>query len=322
MRFGTKTQSWQLAAPFITIAQAFADLERGVAPDLFSTSVSPKRRSRSTEHRRLQILATAFFDLLMILDKPREAPQGRDRIATFVAGFVREWPGMGGVEAITIINWRDQVGKRHPSEQQQFEMVRDHILSLPDPRSEVEELLRNPPGVLFSCGTLNQQEIDTLRGAGVPLSTLCRPCIAGAGQVISDGDATFTFEGHCKVDEPSVRAILFPGFDEAGTLIDIVAWAYVTGWIGSWLGRAWGLGAEQVFQPRLDEHGALIIWRSPLNWLRSNWSGLVLIRLDAAIYHLEDAGPVVAEDLEHGSALRQLLMRPPNSILVPNGGEA
>jgi hypothetical protein len=136
----------ELAAPFLAIAQAFEDLEQGVAPDLFSTSVTPRQRSRSSEHRRLQILAASLLDVLIYLDKIADSPRGRDRLASMVAGHVRDWPGMERAKAITIINWRDQIQKRPASEQQQFEAIKHHILSHPDPQSEVANLLKDPPG--------------------------------------------------------------------------------------------------------------------------------------------------------------------------------
>jgi hypothetical protein len=136
----------ELAAPFLAIAQALQDLEQGVAPDLFSTSVTPRQRSRSSEHRRLQVLAASLLDILMHLDKLTDSPAGHDHHAGTVAKHVRKWPGMSGVEAVTIINWRNLIQRRPPVEQQQFEAIKLHILNQSNPQSEVAKLLKNPPG--------------------------------------------------------------------------------------------------------------------------------------------------------------------------------
>jgi hypothetical protein len=58
------------------------------------------------------------------------------------------------------------------------------------------------------------------------------------------------------------------------------------------------------------------VWRSPLDWLRQGRRGIVLLRSHAAAYALDDTGPLMAEDLEHGLELRRLLTRPGPRILV------
>lgn len=95
---GVRHENPELAMPFIAIAQAFEDIERDVSPDLFSKNVEQKKRSRSTEHRRLQVLAASLLDILISLDRLAGEPKGRDRLAAFVARHVQKWPGMSSVE--------------------------------------------------------------------------------------------------------------------------------------------------------------------------------------------------------------------------------
>jgi hypothetical protein len=45
---GVRHENPELAAPFIAIAEAFSDLEAGVPPPLFSTSIALRHRSRSS----------------------------------------------------------------------------------------------------------------------------------------------------------------------------------------------------------------------------------------------------------------------------------
>lgn len=136
----------ELAAPFISIAQAFEDLERGITPEIFSTDVRPKKRPRSSEHRRLQIFAAALLDVSMVVENSAPASRNRDQVASWIADSVRRWPGMTRVDAVTVINWRDQMHKKPWHEQQQFDAIRSHLLGLSNPRLKVEEILKYPPG--------------------------------------------------------------------------------------------------------------------------------------------------------------------------------
>ena len=158
------------------------------------------------------------------------------------------------------------------------------------------------------------REWQELRGAGVALVALCRPYMVLAGMVVVDGPAGFSFAA--KATLMRQRAFLIAVKDEDGRFLDIAAWQPAKSWVGLWLGRAWALGQARVHAPRLGEEGALPVWRSPLNWLRAGREGIVLIRPGAAAYFLDDAGPLLAEDMAHASELRRLLTRTGPRILV------
>ena len=77
-----------------------------------------------------------------------------------------------------------------------------------------------------------------------------------------------------------------------------------------------GVGTSKRPFSLVREAGALPVWRSPLNWLRAGREGIVLIRPTAAAYFLDDAGPLLAEDVAHAAELRRLMTRTGPRILV------
>jgi hypothetical protein len=56
----------ELAAPFLHIAEAFAELERGGKPRLFAKKTTPeKERERSPERKHIQMLAAAALEVMI-----------------------------------------------------------------------------------------------------------------------------------------------------------------------------------------------------------------------------------------------------------------
>lgn len=157
---------------------------------------------------------------------------------------------------------------------------------------------------------------EELARAGIPPAALEVPSPVLTAHVIFCGAASFEFDQHHASGEPGTPVLLFLMTDPCGTAVDIAAFDYRTGQLAIWLGRAWALGQERVYAPRLSEHQALAVWRSPLDWLRHGRHGVVLIRSHAAACHLDDAGPLMAEDVQHGLELRRVLARPGPRILV------
>lgn len=76
------------------------------------------------------------------------------------------------------------------------------------------------------------------------------------------------------------------------------------------------MGEGTIFAPRLESE-ALPVWRWPLDWLRADRRGIVLLKPQLAAQFLRDVGPLMAEDVEHGLELeRQLTIAAPR-IVVP-----
>jgi hypothetical protein len=110
-------QNPELAAPFLALRVALQDVERGVRPDLFSTDPALRKRSRSSQRKHLQMLASVALDVLMFLGDTHE------RAAARVARGVSEWPGFepAAVTPVTIKNWRNQMLGSAPQEGAHFD---------------------------------------------------------------------------------------------------------------------------------------------------------------------------------------------------------
>jgi hypothetical protein len=92
----------------------------------------------------MQMLASVALEVLM------EVGDSRDNAAQKVASRVSKWPGMYPpyITATTIRNWRDQQRSKAKSARSQFQKLRAYILKQPDPRAEIDRLLKEgPPGV-------------------------------------------------------------------------------------------------------------------------------------------------------------------------------
>jgi hypothetical protein len=152
------------------------------------------------------------------------------------------------------------------------------------------------------------------------MDALMGPPPLKAGYVVFDQHG-FEFEHHSSLGTEGTRASLFLVTDPWGTALDIVAWCSKTGRLATWLGRAWAIGEDTIYRPRLSDHGALPVWRDPVRYLQANREGIVIVRPHAAALYLEDVGPPLAEDTLHGLELEELLTRPCPRILVPTPEE-
>jgi hypothetical protein len=147
----------ELAAPFMQIAAAFEELERGGKPKLFSKKSAPDReRERSPERRHIHMLAAAALEVMVKLEprniKSSDAePSKRDTAAARIARHVNRWPGMAAQQVTggTIIAWRNHQRSLSKSERKPFDTVVEKILTETNPRKTVDQLLRSGPPGLF-----------------------------------------------------------------------------------------------------------------------------------------------------------------------------
>ena len=135
-----------------------------------------------------------------------------------------------------------------------------------------------------------------------------------AGDIIVDGPHSFGLSA-AKAGAAPERAFLIAVTHEGDRFIDIAAWrrpgtaqAVAQAAVGHW--------GRRNRSPSLVAEGALPVWRSPLNWLRAGRDGIVIIRPEAAASLLDGAGPLLAEDVAHARALRELLTRTGPRILL------
>jgi hypothetical protein len=143
----------ELAGPFLQIAAAFEDLERGGKPKLFSKkSVPEKERERSPERKHIHMLAAASLEV-MLKPTPRgsniwgDDASKRSGAADMIARHVNKWPGMEAqvVTRRTVIAWRNQQRRLSESDRKPFDTVVEKILAEPNPRKTLDNLLRTGP---------------------------------------------------------------------------------------------------------------------------------------------------------------------------------
>jgi len=136
----------------------------------------------------------------------------------------------------------------------------------------------------------------------VPLAVQCaRVILDGYGGYIASGIGDFAYI------LPVIR----------DSIIDLVAWVPRTGEIATRDGIGAMLGEGHVGCDGWGTTGrAIPVFRSPLNWLRADRQGLVIVNPDLAARRL--AGAILdAEDVAHRQELTDLLRLPPPAILVP-----
>ena len=178
-------------------------------------------------------------------------------------------------------------------------------------------------GTFNAMFDLTPREREDLIRNGVSENIIDKPTPIRAGMVRFVDSQTFVFEQHDRLSLQARhgRAFLFLVEDDGGDPLDIVAWTPTSNRhrLATWAGRAWGLGRDEAFVPRVAEHDALPIHRDPLAWLRAGRRGCVILRPRLAADVLCDASPLLAEDTEHGVQLRRELSRPAPRIIVPSG---
>jgi hypothetical protein len=130
----------ELAAPLLAVHQALLDFDRGVQTELLATE--PSERSRSGLKAHLKRVASACLEVLV------KNGEGLEIAARRVARAVAKWPNIGEqqITGTTIENWREAERGRPPGNaRNHFDKLCEHILSLDDPKAEIERLLRDGP---------------------------------------------------------------------------------------------------------------------------------------------------------------------------------
>jgi hypothetical protein len=170
-----------------------------------------------------------------------------------------------------------------------------------------------------TCCAPSTAEIERFIAEGISIWSLIRPDPIAKSSVVF-GHSKFEFAGPDDGDK-CVPAFIFPARDEredVGALpgldgfeavVDLVAWSPGCDRMAAWLGRVALLGQDQVFAPRLSRDGALSVWRSPLDWLRNDRDGVVVLHWPGAASLLQNMGPLRAEDEAHTATLRRRLIK-------------
>jgi hypothetical protein len=198
--------------------------------------------------------------------------------------------------------------------------VRAAFRRLIEARREHERRAYSPDaiaGLLAACRKLPGFVFDELHRKGIRRTALKKLSVR-QGNIVEVSSNRFEFEVLCRScwGRESKPAILMPVYDLQGDLVDLAAWDPETNRVSTWRGLAWALGQDTVFAGRLSE--GLLVHRTPLDWLRADCKGVVILNPSVARGYLVDAGPLIAEDAKHRRELAVILTQPLPRILVPS----
>jgi hypothetical protein len=152
------------------------------------------------------------------------------------------------------------------------------------PSQAVIEGLERLSSVHLSWGCPpSDDDIRLLLDHGVDGDAMTQPYPIGAANVHFDGN---TFD----IDPRGQRALTFRAEDR-GEVIDLIAWSPISGELASWRGIAFCLGdLDQIFNPATYFMGGVLrLHRSPLEWLRANRDGILIVQPQLAYACLRNA---------------------------------
>ncbi len=166
-----------------------------------------------------------------------------------------------------------------------------------------------------ACDLLRQADLDHLVAADVPVLALAGDrfgggfCIARDRIVPHAAARRFEFGRHDPVAGEGVSALIVLALGEDGDPVDLVAFhGGPAPFVGSWLGRAGLLGAENLWRAR----DILVVHADPLSWLRAGRDGVVVVDPVRAAPMLRDAGAMeVGTHTERRRLLDLMAVRPP-----------
>jgi hypothetical protein len=163
-------------------------------------------------------------------------------------------------------------------------------------------------------------EYAGLMRLGVPGPAIIWPDLPARADVVFRTDKPlFDFAADLPVDfddEAVVSAMVLLACDEDGYAADLVAWTTNPYRIASWFGAPL-LGAENLFAPRLDD--GLKVFPNPLEWLKAERDGVVIVDSEAAKWSLTDERLTVS-DGDFGRKLREMLSLPQPRIEIEEAG--
>jgi len=181
----------------------------------------------------------------------------------------------------------------------------------------------DPVAAFDRCDLLRQIDLDRFKAAGIPVMALVQSkfgrgrCLKRARVVLDSNGRRFEFERFSRYHIDADEAFILMALDRDGEPVDLVAWrAEPSGFLGSWLGHAAMLGAEQLDLPRLGE--PLRVYETPIEWLRDGREGVVVVDPSRAGPMLRDAGPIVVNSWIHKARLADMMtVKLPRIIVEP-----
>jgi hypothetical protein len=182
------------------------------------------------------------------------------------------------------------------------------------PLLDVEERFARLPALHWS-------EFRRFLDRGVPAPALVYPELPARARVVFFADRPiFDFAEDLEDEgeqEGARAAFIFLARDELGDPCDLVAWEPASARVAGWSGRASLLGLEDLWAPRIAYDGALAIYETPLEWLKANRQGVVIVAPERAAPALREAEHLCAPSARYGLYLRSFLAVRPPRIVVP-----
>jgi hypothetical protein len=169
--------------------------------------------------------------------------------------------------------------------------------------------------------SLHWSEFRRFLDRGVPSPALVYPELPARARVVFFADRpVFDFVEDLEDEgeqERAAAAFIFLARDELGDPCDLVAWEPVSARVAAWYGRPSLLGLENLWTPRIAYDGALVIFETPLEWLKAGRQGVVIVNPERAAPLLREAEHLCAPSEKYGRYLRSILTARPPRIVVP-----
>jgi hypothetical protein len=168
---------------------------------------------------------------------------------------------------------------------------------------------------------LKQADLDWLISQGVSADALAHDpdeigfLIAKANVVFDDDANGFSFASEIP-DHAPTAAYTILARDEDGEIADIVAWRPRDSVVAAWARRVPLAGMQNLYAARLDE--PLRVFRDPVEWLRSDRHGVIVLDARQACHWLRGAGEIEARSSDHARHLRRAFADSNPRIVIPS----
>jgi hypothetical protein len=161
-------------------------------------------------------------------------------------------------------------------------------------------------------GQLDERLIGWLLDQGVSEQSMLSPWPIGGARVRFFDTGTFDAAAD------GIPAVTFRAGHLGAEPDDLIAWSPRSGKIGSWRGTAAFLGdPEQIDNPATYfAGGKLTIHTSPLQWLKANREGLVIVRPELAYVYLRNVPSVFIEDISLARNFKTWVQPPKPTVRI------
>ena len=153
---------------------------------------------------------------------------------------------------------------------------------------------------------LTHELADALFSEGIRAQAVAYPWPVQAARVRFNRDGSFDR------DPDGEWALTFMVTDH-GQAIDIAA---CSAQFGTWLGRGFALGQEQIHAAHSYAFGGLRVHRTPLGWLKAERKGIVILQPKLAYAYLAHVAHLEAEDDDHAAELRRIVSPPRPEVRI------